>query len=416
MFYRHLPALSPVPGLALPRLIAQAAGYGADPRAVLRAQLMRRYQADGCSLWSSGTHALQTALTIAKQSGSAPILLPAYTCYEVATAAVGAHVVVALYDVDPLTLEPDWESVRAAASAGARALVVTPLFGMPFDWEAARRTADEMGALLIADVAQAHGTEWRGQPAGTHADLTILSFGRGKGWTGAGGGALLWRGKNTNGQVDATQQSRSAIQEAKSVARAATQYVFGRPLLYGIPASVPFLHLGETVYHEPTVPTAMTRTSAALLLMAERVATAEVSHRRRTAEAYKRWLAETDHDVDVMIGARLNQESGALRFPVLVKGGWSQVRESAAPRLGAAPGYPTTLREIDALQPLLTNVSTKFTGAETLARELVTLPTHSQTAERDRRRAFEIVCVGRAKHRLLPVAPVRQNRRLEQRA
>ena len=415
MFYRHLPALSPLPGAALPRLIAQAAGYGADPRANLRAQLMRRYKADGCSLWASGTHALQAALTIVKQSGSAPILLPAYTCYEVATAAVGAQLAVALYDVDPLTLEPDWESMRAAASAGASALIVTPLFGMPFDWEAAHRTAAEMGALLIADVAQAYGTEWRGQPAGTHADLTILSFGRGKGWTGAGGGALLWRGKITNGQVDALQHNHSAIQEAKSAAKAATQYVFGRPSLFGIPASVPFLHLGETVYHKPTAPTAMTRTSAALLLMGERVATGEVSHRRRSADDYKRWLAETDHDVEVAIGACMNQESGALRFPVRVRGGWNQVRESAAPSLGAAPGYPTTLREIDALQPLLTNFSTNFAGAETLARELVTLPTHSQTSERDRRRAFDIVCVGRAKHRLLPVAPVRQNRRLKQR-
>ena len=85
------------------------------------------------------------------------------------------------------------------------------------------------------------------------------------------------------------------------------------------------------------------------------------------------------------------------------------------PRFGVAPGYPTTLSDIEALKPILTNVSTRFRGAETLARELVTLPTHSQTSERDRRRAFEVVCVGRAKHSLLPVAQVRQNRRLEQR-
>src|SRR5687767_4065158 len=110
MFYRQLPARSPIRGSALPRATLETLAYGADPRTELRQRLLRRYGADGAGLFARGTHALQIALEITRRTSQAPVLLPAYTCYEVATAAVGARVPVALYDVDVNTLEPDWNS------------------------------------------------------------------------------------------------------------------------------------------------------------------------------------------------------------------------------------------------------------------------------------------------------------------
>jgi perosamine synthetase len=394
MFSRQMPARSPIPGRVLPKISLQALALGDDPRTRVRDLLLQRYHADGCALVGSGTQALQTALTLAAGGAIAPVLMPAYSCYEVASAAVGANVNVVLYDVDVQTLEPDWESVIAAASNGACALVVAPLYGLPLDWDRAKVVAQKLGVLLVADVAQAHGTMWRGVPAGANADMTVVSFGRGKGWTGAGGGTLLWRGERARNaasghQLETTQHGFAV--EARSIAKAGSQWLLGRRSLYGLPAAMPFLKLGETVYHDPSSPTAMTRASAALLLETEGSATAEVLQRRRNAQRYTELLRDAGIDEDAITGALLDDDSGALRFPFRVKDAAATLRRTAAGRLGAARGYPLPLRELPALRAHIQNEVTPLKGAEMLAREVITLPTHSQVDPRDIHRLVSLL-------------------------
>lgn len=366
-------------------------GLGRDPRETLSAVLSERYRALDCTLTASGTHALHLALLTAKAlRGDLPVLLPAYTCYEVATAAVGADVRVALYDLDPRTLAPDWDSVRTAARQGTAAIVVAPLFGLPLDWHAARSIADELDAFLIADAAQAHGSSWDGRPVGCVGDLTVLSFGRGKGWTGGGGGALLRR-QISESPTRPTGLARPGVRgECKTAISLAAQCVLGRPNLYGVPAALPSLGLGETIYHEPTFPAAMTRTSAAMLIANEKTSDREVSQRRNNSMRYMQMLSQRMPS-DALIGAAFDGSSGALRFPLRVPGGWSALRKTDAPGLGAAPGYPAPLGDLPALRKLRTDVGRTRPGAEVLARELVTLPTHSLVSEREMRELARIV-------------------------
>ena len=76
------------------------------PRSDLVAVLKREFQADEVVLCGSGTQALQLGLVVASKTvGSAgPVALPAYTCFDVATAALGAEARIHLYDIDPTTL------------------------------------------------------------------------------------------------------------------------------------------------------------------------------------------------------------------------------------------------------------------------------------------------------------------------
>lgn len=390
MPYRQPPVNSPVSPRALPRAIRAAVATGVDPRPELLDLLLGRYAADGGILCRSGTDALRLALeaTSRTQRGG-PVLLPAYTCYEVGTAAIGASVRVGLYDVDPGTLEPDWSSVRAAAHRAPSALVVAPLHGAPVDWEAARAAADETGSLLVADAAQAHGATWRGQPVGCAGDFTVLSFGRGKSWTGLGGGALLWRGEVARELGDgllARWKIASTPVEARIPLMAALQWCFSRPRLYGIPAALPFLRLGETDYHPPTAPEAMARASAVFILANDQLASDEAVRRRANALEYDRCFAGRR---DPTPDERLPGVSGALRYPVLLPGGWESVRRSNLVRFGVGPGYPTTLRELPALESLLVERGAGLPGAERLVRELVTLPTHSGITSAERRRLCE---------------------------
>src|SRR5262249_36974288 len=151
--------------------------------------LRSRYDARVVHLTSSGTSALQVAIRLARvRAGDGPVALPAYGCYDIASAAVGADLPIALYDVDPATLSPDLDSLSAVLAGGARIVVVAPVAGMPVDWSGVEQCAGAFGAFLVEDAAQGHGAFLRGRPVGSLGPLSVLSFGRGKGWTGGAGG------------------------------------------------------------------------------------------------------------------------------------------------------------------------------------------------------------------------------------
>ncbi|MFI5235116.1 MAG: DegT/DnrJ/EryC1/StrS family aminotransferase, partial [Gemmatimonadales bacterium] len=174
-----------------------ALGLGTDPRSALRRELKLRYKANEAVLTGSGTQALELAIhaVASPTRTTGPVALPAYGCFDIATAAVGARRPLALYDLDPDTLGPDPDSLRRAFACGATSAVVVSLYGLPPEWDAVSRCAADAGATLIEDAAQGAGGSWHGSPLGALAEVSVLSFGRGKGWTGGAGGALLLRGK-----------------------------------------------------------------------------------------------------------------------------------------------------------------------------------------------------------------------------
>jgi dTDP-4-amino-4,6-dideoxygalactose transaminase len=87
-------------------------------------------------LCGSGTDALQRGIRLAaaRVGRRAAVALPAYSCFDLASAAIGTDLPIVLYDLDPDTLGPDLDSLRHALAAGARVVVISPLYGMPVDW------------------------------------------------------------------------------------------------------------------------------------------------------------------------------------------------------------------------------------------------------------------------------------------
>ena len=74
------------------------------------ADLERRFDATDALLVDSGTTALSLAVAGAGASGL-PVAIPAYSCYDIVTAVVGAGSRVVVYDGDPSTLGPDEASL-----------------------------------------------------------------------------------------------------------------------------------------------------------------------------------------------------------------------------------------------------------------------------------------------------------------
>jgi perosamine synthetase len=374
------PVLSPIPFSALTRSALAAARPGTGANTVLADLLRRDYAADGVLLTGSGTSALELAIRAATAvSGSAgPVALPAFGCYDLATAAIGAGVAVTLYDLDPATLGPDLDSLEAALQRGARVIVIAPLYGVPVDWDRLEAIAAGHGALLIEDAAQGHGASWNGRPLGSLGRLSVLSFGRGKGWTGGGGGALLWR----NGAAPAVHAlGRPGLTTgARSWVSATAQWALARPLAYGVPASIPWLGLGRTVYRAPSPATSPAHVTASIVLATRDAAIAEAGIRRERGELLRQRLPGSASPPLLLEGAA----PGWLRLPVRLAGMEAGSVVRALHRLGVGASYPMTLADLPQLRPALaTGTPNTWPGATMLVRSLVTLPTHSRLTPSD---------------------------------
>ncbi|HEV2750277.1 MAG TPA: DegT/DnrJ/EryC1/StrS family aminotransferase [Gemmatimonadales bacterium] len=384
--WHQLPVHSPLGFDTAWRGVQAGFRAGHDSRPRVRSLVRVLYQGDEALLVGSGTQALTLAMSAAARvrgeaDGSSVVALPAYGCYDIATAAVAANAKILLYDLNPATLAPDLESVTATLAEGAGVIVIAPLYGIPVDWAAIEQCVKAFGALAIEDAAQGHGAAWRDRPLGSLGRLSVLSFGRGKGWTAGEGGALLAR--DDAHVPERLPRQPGSVGELRVAVRALAQSLLGRPEMYGLPTALPWLHLGETRYHDPEEPREMSRTAAALLERTLPLATREAELRRANALALLECVEACARVRP--IAPPPGATPGYLRLPLRVAQGINGFADpGAARRAGAAPGYPTTLAELPAVQRRLVRAR-RWRGAEELVRELVTLPTHSLLGDEDQR-------------------------------
>jgi len=96
----------------------------------------------------------------------------------------------ASWNLDPGLLA---EALDRAARTGTlpRAVIGVDLYGQCADWEPIVAACRRHGVAIIEDAAEALGASYRGRPAGSLGDLSILSFNGNKIITTSGGGMLL---------------------------------------------------------------------------------------------------------------------------------------------------------------------------------------------------------------------------------
>lgn len=364
------PVLSPVAPAALARAIPAALARSQSAFTALEQLIRKRFAAPNVALTDSGTSALILAFRAALPTRGT-VALPAYACVDLLAAAGFAGLRVRLYDVDPSTLSPDLDSVRAALGRGADAIVVAHMYGFPADVPGVAALAAEHGATVIEDAAQHAAGTLNGVPLGSFTPLAVLSFGRGKGTTGGSGGALLSR--------DPLPDWHPPTPPAgwRDWVVTAAQLAIGRPSLYSIPASMPGLHLGETIYREAHEPRSISYAAASLATETLAAADAERAQRATRARSIVDAL-DGAPELDV-VRPIANGESGYLRLPVLDRKG-----RPAAPRLGVVRSYPRPLSEEPAARALLEAGEPETPGARTVCETLFTLPTHAKVDGTDR--------------------------------
>jgi dTDP-4-amino-4,6-dideoxygalactose transaminase len=121
---------------------------------------------------ANGTDAITIALRALGVVPDDEVVVPSFTFYATAEAAVNAGAVPVFCDIDPDTRNVTVDSVRAALTPRTKAIVAVDLFGCPAPVPQLR----ELGLPVLEDAAQAAGARMDGRMAGALADVATFSF------------------------------------------------------------------------------------------------------------------------------------------------------------------------------------------------------------------------------------------------
>lgn len=139
---------------------------------------------------NSGTAALHSALAAVGVRNGDEVILPSFTFVATAEVVIFNRARPVFVDVDSETYTVSPRSVEMAVTKKTKAIMPVDLYGMPADVKPIREIADKHGLTIVEDAAQAHGSVYRGKPAGVFADVACWSFYGSKNMTTGEGGML----------------------------------------------------------------------------------------------------------------------------------------------------------------------------------------------------------------------------------
>jgi dTDP-4-amino-4,6-dideoxygalactose transaminase len=338
--------------------------------------------------YASGTAALgaciRTALSL-RRVKVPEVILPAYGCPDLVSAALFAGARPVLVDLEADRPWMDLEQVAAHISPSTVAIVAVNLFGIPERLTALRELIGPRPIVLIEDSAQAFPTVPASDP--WQGDLVVLSFGRGKPVNLLGGGAALYRDSALGDLLPlaAGVEGVAGGSERGFRTQARLYNLFSQPWLYWIPHGLAFLRLGETRYQPLSGLQAMPGSRLRLLA-------ANIEAYQKAADGARGQLAamlaesreELDYLIDLPKICGLDSRSRLLRYPLLVAADRRDqlLRRLNRHGLGATGMYPSILPAIAGLESLLQDQG-PFPVAKDFARRIVTLPVHSRVRSRD---------------------------------
>jgi len=140
---------------------------------------------------SSGSAALDVAVTALGLEESDEVILPAHTIISCAQAISRTGASIVLVDTDPVTWNMAIDQIEAAITPRTAAIMVVHTFGLPTDMAQIKKIADKHKLRIIEDAAQAIGVSCHGKQCGSFGDISIFSFYPNKHITTGEGGMIF---------------------------------------------------------------------------------------------------------------------------------------------------------------------------------------------------------------------------------
>lgn len=145
----------------------------------------------------NGTLGLFLALLALDMPRGGEILIPSFTFYASASAAVFAGLTPVFVDVDPQTYNLDIESIEKHVTDRTVAVMPVHIYGHCAPLDKVADFAARRGIRVIEDAAQAYGVAYQGRHAGVWGDVGVISFFADKTVTTGEGGVVLTQDEAT---------------------------------------------------------------------------------------------------------------------------------------------------------------------------------------------------------------------------
>lgn len=193
---------------------------------------------------SSGRAALYLILMALKSlSTKRNVVIPAYTCFSVASAIVKAGLKISLCDINVDTFDFDHDLLTKTINQDTLCVIPNHLFGIPSDMDRITPLCKDRGIFVIEDAAQGMGGKYNRKMLGTIGDVGFFSLGRGKNITCGSGGILV---TNSNKIAHAVERQYALLPYANIMEtiieflQVVFMSIFIRPSLYWFPSSLAF--------------------------------------------------------------------------------------------------------------------------------------------------------------------------------
>ena len=341
-------------------------------------------------LLSSGKAALTLILLALKSlSNKNKVLIPAYTCYSVPSSILKANLKIHISDVNPVTLDFNFDLLKKNIDNNTLCVVPSHLFGIPSNVSELKSFCKDKRVFIVEDAAQAMGVSWNGNKLGTLGDVGFFSLGRGKNITCSSGGIIITNSDEIANSINkyySRLNKEPGYECIKTILMVIFMILFVYPVLYWFPAGLPFLKLSKTKFYRNFAINKINGFKAGLLW-----------NWRKRLKQYNKFRVENGKyyfNQLSLIGKtpKFDNNLPFLRFPVMLRD--SELKKkicsiSKQKGLGISPMYPTAINGIKEIHKLVQNFNCP--AAEKIAETLVTFPTHSLINERDRKKLSAIL-------------------------
>lgn len=139
---------------------------------------------------TSGTGALNVALSALAVGPGQEVIIPAYMWVSVVAAVVNRGAVPVLADIDDtFCLDPN--TLEACITPRTAGIILVHMSGAPGDVKAIKDVASHHRLFLLEDCAQCNGGSVDGQKVGTFGDIATFSFQMNKNMSSGEGGCMV---------------------------------------------------------------------------------------------------------------------------------------------------------------------------------------------------------------------------------
>ncbi len=339
-----------------------------------------------CFLFSSGRASLTVILNALKEIDKRrnKIIIPAFTCYSVASSVIRAGLNMKLCDIDKNSLDFDFNMLSDILKKDKDkilAIISVHLFGLKSDIDKVRSIAGEE-VYIIEDAAQCFGFEEDGKKFGTFGDIGFFSLGRGKSVSSVGGGIVITDRKDICKRLQKIFKdlpSPSLLDNISFFIYGLSLSLFMHPQLYWIPSLLPFLGIGKTVY-DPDFSIKKISPVQIGFFLSWKEKIKKIKEKRIYLTKYWAEFFEDKSPFYSFVSKEKLKE--LIRFPLRVDD--RKIRKkilNKGKRFGISKSYPDSINNIEEIKEHF--LGKTFPNAKYIADHLITVPVHPFLKEKD---------------------------------